>query len=68
MPNQQGGRWRREKGKLTQVAEPPKEQRYGAHAEHPSKAEAPKPAPAKAPSAAKSSANVKGKDDADTPA
>ncbi|RUR51526.1 hypothetical protein [Vreelandella populi] len=63
MPNQQGGRWRREKGKLTQVAEPPKEQRFGAHAEHPSVAEAHKPAPAKASSGAKSSTNVKGKDD-----
>lgn len=74
MPTQQGGKWRRQNGKLTQVSEPTKEQKYGAHAVHPSKvkpseskAVAPAAVPSKAnTSAAKSSTNVKGKDDADT--
>lgn len=67
MPNQQGGRWRRQNGKLTQVDEPSKEQRYGAHAEHPSRAEAPSASPAKAPSGGKATAKAKDdKDDATT--
>ncbi|WP_447556427.1 hypothetical protein [Vreelandella sp. EE22] len=62
-PEQQGGRWRREKGKLEQVSAPAKEQALGAHAEHPSKAKAPKAAPAKANTGAKSTAKVKGSGD-----
>lgn len=69
MPTKQGGSFRRQNGELEQVTKPPKEQRFGAHAEHPSqrKTKAPAAAPSKATtSAAKSSTNVKGKDDADT--
>lgn len=73
MPTQQGGKWRRQNGKLTQVSEPTKEQKYGAHAVHPSnvkpsesKAVAPAAAPTAAPSAAKTKAPVKGDSDANT--
>lgn len=69
MATRQGGVYRRQKGELEQVVKPPEEQRFGAHAEHPSqrKTEAPGAAPSKTnTSAAKSSAPVKGKDDADT--
>lgn len=65
-----GGKWRRKNGKLTQVSEPTTLQRYGAHAEHPSKrqveapAEAPTAAPAIAKSSAKTAIHVEGKDDA----
>lgn len=63
MPNQQGGRWRREKGgELKQVSSPTQDQKHGAHAEHPSKAVAPKAEPAKATSGAKSTSKDKGAD------
>ncbi|MFI0472968.1 hypothetical protein ACGLWX_09665 [Halomonas sp. HMF6819] len=63
MPSQQGGRWRRDKnGELKQVEQPTQEQKFGAHAEHPSKAVAPKAAPSKATSGAKSTAKDKGAD------
>lgn len=67
MPTKQGGKFRRQNGKLERVTKPAEQQRYGAHAEHPSKhkAKAPAAAPAKAPSSAKTSTNVKGTDDAD---
>ena len=71
MPTQSGGKWRRQNGKLVQVSEPAKEQRFGAHAVHPSevstresKSEAPAAAPSEAVSAAKTKAPVKGNDDA----
>lgn len=74
MPTKQGGKFRRKNGELTQVSEPAKQQRYGAHAEHPSKVESgkdkavaaapvPATAPAAAPSSAKTVTKVKGKDD-----
>jgi len=72
MPTKQGGSFRRQNGELTQISKPAKQQRYGAHAEHPSKVEsgkekaiatAPAAAPAAAPSSAKTVTKVKGKDD-----
>lgn len=70
MPTKQGGAFRRQNGELTQISKPAKQQRYGAHAEHPSKVEsgkhkaaAPTAAPAAAPSSAKTVTKVKGKDD-----
>lgn len=71
MPTKQGGSFRRQNGELTQISQPAKPQRYGAHAEHPSKVESGKEkavataaAPAAAPSSAKTVTKVKGKDDA----
>lgn len=62
MGTRQGGVYRREKGKITQVSEPTKEQRFGAHAEHPSASKAAVPAtePSKAiATTVKSSTGVK---------
>ncbi|MED5558301.1 MAG: hypothetical protein VYB70_08980 [Pseudomonadota bacterium] len=37
MPTKQSGSFRRKNGELEQVTKAPKQQRYGAHAVHPSK-------------------------------
>lgn len=73
MATKQGGKFRRQNGKLERVSEPAKQQRYGAHDAHPSTvgtqrtAVAPTAAPAAAPSSAKTKAPVKGNsDDTDT--
>jgi hypothetical protein len=70
MDTKQGGKFRRQNGKLERVSEPAKQQRYGAHAVHPSKvvtsestAKAPTAAPAVAPGSAKTKAPVKGNSD-----
>jgi hypothetical protein len=76
MPTKQGGSFRRKNGELEQITKPPEQQRYGAHAVHPSKvstddskAKAPAAAPSKATtSAAKSSTPVKGDSDANATA
>ena len=69
MATKQGGKFRRQNGKLERVSEPAKPQRYGAHDVHPSTvgaqrtAVAPTAAPAVAPSSAKTKAPVKGTSD-----
>ncbi|TKJ10204.1 hypothetical protein [Halomonas sp. 15WGF] len=70
MPTKQSGSFRRKNGELEQVTKAPKQQRYGAHAVHPSKvvtsestAKAPSAAPAVTPSSAKTKAPVKGDSD-----
>ncbi len=70
MATKQGGKFRRQNGKLERVSEPAKPQRYGAHDVHPSTVDtrsaavAPTAAPAVAPSSAKTKAPVKGDSDA----
>jgi hypothetical protein len=69
MDTKQGGKFRRQNGKLERVSEPAKQQRYGAHDAHPSTVDAqrtavaPTAAPAVAPSSAKTKAPVKGDSD-----
>jgi|GEM_PF-1781500 len=69
MATKQGGKFRRQNGKLERVSEPAKQQRYGAHDAHPSTVDAqrtavaPTAAPAVAPGSAKTKAPVKGDSD-----
>jgi len=69
MATKQGGKFRRQNGKLERVSEPAKQQRYGAHDAHPSTVDAkrtavaPTAAPAVAPGSAKTKAPVKGNSD-----
>jgi len=69
MATKQGGKFRRQNGKLEQISEPAKQQRYGAHKVHPSTVDAqrtavaPTAAPAVSPGSAKTKAPVKGDSD-----
>ena len=69
MATKQGGKFRRQNGKLERVSEPAKQQRYGAHDAHPSTVDAqrtavaPTAAPAVSPGSAKTKAPVKGDSD-----
>lgn len=66
MATRQGGVYRRENGKKKRVVAPPREQRFGAHAHHPS-TPAPQPATkSSAPKGGGKSTPVKETDDADT--